>query len=78
MGPHLHAGPGFRCVISGEITNEEHNRTEVIRPGECFWEAGDIVHVPQNKTDKPAVLLVFEVLPASLTGRSIMPASPEK
>src|SRR5947207_459379 len=31
FGPHLHAGPGFRCVLAGEVTNEEHDKTTIFK-----------------------------------------------
>jgi quercetin dioxygenase-like cupin family protein len=78
VGPHHHAGPGFRCVTSGEITNVEPDKTTVIRAGECYWEAGDNEHSPRNDTDKPVVGLVIELLPVSLTGTSLLPVPASK
>ena len=54
FGPHHHAGPGFRCVLAGEVTNEEHDKTTIFKAGECYWEAGDMTHVPRNKGDRLA------------------------
>jgi quercetin dioxygenase-like cupin family protein len=73
VAPHLHAGPGFRCVISGEVTNVEPDKTTIYHAGECYWESGDKSHTPRNNGDKPAVGLVIELLPASLTGSSLLP-----
>jgi len=74
VGPHLHAGPGFRCVTAGEITNiEADGKTTVYGAGQCYWESGDKSHTPRNNGDKPAQGLVIELLPASLTGSSLMP-----
>lgn len=74
VGPHHHAGPGFRCVLSGEVTNIEAEKSAVYRAGECYWEAGDQSHTPRNNGDKPAVGLIIELLPVSLTGNSLLPA----
>ena len=73
VGPHHHAGPGFRCVLSGEVTNIEGEKRGVYRAGECYWESGDVSHTPRNDGDKPAVGLIIELLPASLTGNSLLP-----
>jgi quercetin dioxygenase-like cupin family protein len=74
VGPHLHAGPGFRCVTSGEVTNiEADGKTTVYGAGQCYWESGLKSHTPRNNGDKPATGIVVELLPASLTGSSLMP-----
>ncbi len=78
VGPHHHAGPGFRCVLSGEVTNVEAGKSAVYRAGECYWEAGDRSHTPRNDGDKPAVGLVIELLPVSLTGSSLLPVPQHK
>src|SRR3954452_3936118 len=38
FGPHHHAGPGFRCVLSGEVTNEEPEKTTIYKADQCYWE----------------------------------------
>ena len=73
VGPHHHAGPGYRCVLSGEVTNVEPEKTGVYKAGECYWEAGDVSHIPRNNGDKPASGLIIELLPVSLTGSSLLP-----
>jgi quercetin dioxygenase-like cupin family protein len=78
VGPHLHAGPGFRCVLSGEVTNIEPDKTTVYRAGECYWESGDTSHTPHNNGDRMVLGLVVELLPASLTGSSLMPVPMSK
>jgi quercetin dioxygenase-like cupin family protein len=74
VGEHHHAGPGIRQVTSGYMTYVLPDRTVIYGPGEFFFESGDVTHTAQNKTDAPMVHLLFEVLPASLQGPSIMPA----
>lgn len=79
VGPHQHAGPGIRCITAGELTNvEESGKTTVLRAGDCFYESGNVSHSVRNATDKPIVLLNFEILPASLSGGSIMPVPAPK
>ena len=78
VGPHHHAGPGFRCVLSGEVTNIEDEKSAVYGPGECYWEAGDQSHTPRNDGDEPAVGLIIELLPVELTGSSLLPVPQQK
>jgi uncharacterized RmlC-like cupin family protein len=43
-------------------------------PGDFFFESGDVTHTALNKTDAPMVHVLFEILPATHHGPSIMPA----
>ena len=74
VGEHHHAGPGIRQVTSGYMTYVLPDKTVIYGPGDFFFESGDVTHTALNKTDAPMVHLLFEVLPASLQGPSIMPA----
>lgn len=73
IGPHHHAGPGIRCVTTGQLTYVQPDKTSVYGPGDCFFESGDISHTATNKTDKPVVLLNFELLPADFKGPTSIP-----
>ena len=75
IGPHHHAGPGIRCVKSGEftITFTSDGKTTVYKAGECWYEPGNVSHTGKNATDKQVVIQNFEILPMSITGRSILP-----
>ena len=73
IGPHHHVGPGLRCVTLGDLTYVEANRATRYGPGDCFFEPGDVVHTARNDTNKPVVLLNFEVLPVSLSTGSAIP-----
>jgi quercetin dioxygenase-like cupin family protein len=73
VGEHHHAGPGIRQVTSSYMTYVLPDRTVIYGPGDFFFESGDVTHTAQNKTDAPMVHLLFEILPASLRGPSIMP-----
>lgn len=74
VGPHHHAGPGIRCITSGELTyTSSDGKNTVYKPGDCFYESGDVTHTAKNAADKPTVLLNFEIVPTSLSGPSIMP-----
>ena len=74
VGEHHHAGPGIRQVTAGQMTYVLPDKTVVYGPGDFFFESGDVTHTAMNKTDAPMVHLLFEILPASLLGPSIMPA----
>jgi quercetin dioxygenase-like cupin family protein len=73
IGDHHHVGPGIRCVTAGELTYLQSERSTVYRSGDCFFESGDISHTAVNRTDRPTVLLSFEVLPADWTEGSAIP-----
>ena len=69
VGLHHHAGPGIRCITVGELTYVlADGKTTIYKAGDCFYESGDVSHSTRNATDKPLVLLNFEILPASLLG----------
>src|SRR5215510_4401385 len=73
VGEHNHIGPGIRQVTSGEMTYVLSNKTVVYRPGEFFFEAGDVNHTVFNKTDAPMVHVLFEILPVGHSGPSLIP-----
>lgn len=73
IGPHHHVGPGIRCVTSGELTYVQPDKTNIYRAGDCFYETGDISHTANNATNKPVVLLNFELIPVSHTGGTAIP-----
>ena len=74
VGENHHAGPGIRQVTAGQMTYVLPDKTVIYGPGDFFFESGDVTHTALNKTDAPMVHLLFEILPASLQGPSIMPA----
>ena len=73
IGPHHHVGPGIRCVTAGELTYVQPDKNTVYRAGDCFFESGDVTHTAHNATDKPVVLLNFQILPADWSGGSAIP-----
>ena len=79
VGPHLHAGPGYRCVTHGVVTNvEEDGKSTDYHPGECYFEGGDRSHTPRNNGDTMVLGVQVELLPATWSGSSILPVSPSK
>ena len=73
IGPHHHVGPGIRCVTSGELTYIQPDKTNIYRSGDCFYETGDISHTINNESDKPVVVLNFEIVPVSHKGGTAIP-----
>ena len=49
------------------------DRTVVYNPRDFFFESGDVNHTVRNSTDAPMVHLLFEMLPADLSGPSLIP-----
>jgi quercetin dioxygenase-like cupin family protein len=73
VGEHNHLGPGIRQVTAGNMTYVLPDRTVIYRPGEFFFESGDVNHTVFNKTDAPMVHVLFEVLPMDCVGPSLVP-----
>jgi quercetin dioxygenase-like cupin family protein len=73
VGEHNHVGPGIRQVTEGQMTYVLPDRTVVYGPGEFFFESGDVKHTVFNRTDAPMVHVLFEILPADLSGPSLIP-----
>ena len=48
-------------------------KTVIYKPGDFFFESGDVNHTVYNKSDKPNQHLLFEILPADLQGPSVIP-----
>src|SRR5260370_30570318 len=42
IGNHHHAGPGIRCLLSGELTYVQPDRTTPYKADECFFEPHDL------------------------------------
>jgi quercetin dioxygenase-like cupin family protein len=73
VGEHNHLGPGIRLVTFGEMTYVLPEKTVVYKPGDFFFESGDVNHTVYNKGDKTNQHLLFEILPADLPGPSLIP-----
>jgi quercetin dioxygenase-like cupin family protein len=73
VGEHNHIGPGIRQVTAGDMTYVLPDRTIIYKAGDFFFESGDVNHTVFNKTDMPMVHLLFEILPADLSGPSLIP-----
>lgn len=73
IGPHHHVGPGIRCVTSGELTYVQPDHTTIYKSGDCFFESGDVSHSAKNETDRPVILLNFEILPVGWSAGSAIP-----
>ena len=73
VGEHNHLGPGIRLVTFGEMTYVLPEKTVIYKPGDFFFESGDVNHTVYNKGDKPNQHLLFEILSADLQGPSLIP-----
>jgi quercetin dioxygenase-like cupin family protein len=74
VGPHHHAGPGIRLITAGELALvQADGKTTTYKAGDYFFESGDVTTSARAAKDKPTVVLIFEILPASLSGGSGMP-----
>jgi quercetin dioxygenase-like cupin family protein len=73
VGEHNHMGRGIRLVTAGHMTYVLPEKTVIYGPGEFFFESVDVNHTVYNKTDKPTVHLLCEILPIDLKGPSLMP-----
>ena len=76
VGDHLHAGPGIRYLVSGELTmTDDSGKEQVVKKGEYFYESGDKSVKVINKGSAPAKLMVVELLPADWSGSAMAPVS---
>jgi quercetin dioxygenase-like cupin family protein len=75
IGEHHHVGPGIRYVVTGQLTYVQADTTRIFKTGDYFYESGDISHTAYNKTDKPIVILNFEILPSDWKGASPVPVN---
>ena len=73
IGNHHHAGPGIRCIKSGELTYVQEKQTTVYKTGDCFYESGDVSHTAYNRTKEPVLLWNFEILANDFTGATAIP-----
>ena len=76
LGPHHHAGPGLRFVVSGELTFVQAGKSNTYKAGDYFFESGDVVHTAQNRTTAPLRIIFFEVLPVQWSGPSVIQPKP--
>ena len=73
IGSHHHVGPGIRCITDGELTYVQRDKTTIYKAGDCFFESGAVSHTAHNATEKPVVLLNFQLLPAAWSEGSAIP-----
>ena len=72
MGAHNHLGPGIRQMTVGEMEYILPDKTVTHRPGDFFFETGDISHRVINKSNEVCKHLLFEILPVDLPGASLI------
>lgn len=75
LGDHLHAGPGIRYVLAGQLTFVHADTGEefIVGAGEYIYESGAESLRVHNRGAEPARLLIVELLPASLEGSAMLP-----
>lgn len=74
IGAHHHAGPGIRMVEEGNLRYVQPDKTTIYKPGDCFFESGDVTHTAFNDGPGKVRLLNFELLPANWKGGSAISA----
>jgi len=72
VGAHNHLGPGIRQMTVGEMEYILPDKTVTYRPGDYFFETGDISHRVINKSSEVCKHLLFEILPVDLAGASLI------
>ena len=73
VGDHNHLGPGIRQMTMGEMEYIMPDKTVMYRAEDYFFETGDVSHRIINKSGEVCKHLLFEILPADLTGASLIP-----
>ena len=72
VGDHNHLGPGIRKMTAGAMDYVMPDKAVVYREGDFFFEAGNVSHRAENKTDAPCTHLLFEILPVDVAGPSLI------
>ncbi len=68
--PHVHQGPGIRCLLEGGFVVETDGKTHTIAAGEPWFEAGPIPVLAWAPDDKPGNFSRVMILPRRLKGTS--------
>ena len=72
VGDNNHLGPGIRQVTDGKMEYITPDKAVTYGPGDYFFEAGNVSHRVENRTDAPCTHLLFEILPLDVTGPSLI------
>ena len=67
---HVHAGPGIRHLLEGELTVETGGETRRILPGQSWFESGPEPVLAYAPDDKPGNFCRVMILPRAYQGRS--------
>ena len=67
--PHMHQGPGIRCLIDGGIRIDTHGRSTSYGPGGAWFESGP-EPVFAQAADRPTRFIRVMILPRTLVGQS--------
>ena len=72
VGDHNHLGPGIRQMTDGEMEYVLPDHEMIYKTGDFFFETGDVSHHVNNRTDRPNTHILFEILPVSVEGPSLI------
>ena len=67
---HVHAGPGIRHLLEGELTVETGGETRRVLPGQSWFESGPKPVLAYASDDKPGNFCRVMILPRAYQGRS--------
>ena len=67
---HVHAGPGIRCLLEGELTVETGGKIRRILPGQSWFESGPEPVLAYATDDRPGDFCRVMILPRTYRGRS--------
>ena len=67
---HIHAGPGIRWLVRGQLRVEAGGHETVVRPGEAWFEDGPKPVIARASEAAETGFLRASVLPADYLGRS--------
>jgi quercetin dioxygenase-like cupin family protein len=59
-------------VTAGELTFIQAGKEMVYRPGDYFYESGNVVHTAENRTKAPVRVTFFEILPVDWSGPTVI------
>ncbi len=68
--PHVHRGPGIRCLLAGGIRVEVGGQAHDIAPGGAWFEAGPDPVLAHASKNEPTAFVRVMILPREIRGRS--------
>ena len=62
---HTHEGQGPRYVVKGHLKIEDSGKSQIVGPGDVFWESGQPMTV-ENVGGADAEFIIFEIAPLTV------------